>query len=197
MSKNNYHHGNLKKAIINEALKLLKLNGHHNLSFRLISRNIGVVSSAPYNHFKDKDELLQALIILGYNQLIAKVLDQKKKSDIPAEQLKLVAKAYIDFAYKEKALFNLIFGETNKDLLYFINKTVLQFEKIISEKFKNGKRVKLTEKGSAVTAWSMVHGLTEMVRNNKITDIENVLNIRLEEIFNEMTAIWGKGVTSL
>ena len=91
----------------------------------------------------------------------------------------------------------MIFGETNKDLLYFINKTVLQFEKIISEKFKTGKRVKLTEKGSAITAWSMIHGLTEMVRNNEIDEIENIFNIRLEEIFDEMTAIWGKGVTSL
>ena len=57
--------------------------------------------------------------------------------------------------------------------------------------------MKLTEKGSAITARSMIHGLTEMVRNNEIDEIENIFNIRLEEIFDEMTAIWGKGVTSL
>jgi len=197
LDKNNYHHGNLKEAIIDEALKLLKLNGHCKLSFRLISRNIGVVSSAPYNHFKNKEELLQEIILVGYNKLISSILTEKKKSNIPTEQLKLAARAYINFSIEEKALFNLIFGETNKDLLYFINKTVLQFEKIISEKFKTGKRVKLTEKGSAITAWSMIHGLTEMVRNNEIDEIENIFNIRLEEIFDEMTAIWGKGVTSL
>ena len=54
MTKNSYHHGNLKHTILSEALHLLNSKNFDEISFRLISRNIGVVSSAPYNHFKDK-----------------------------------------------------------------------------------------------------------------------------------------------
>ncbi|MAI02293.1 MAG: hypothetical protein CMP40_00500 [Rickettsiales bacterium] len=195
MKKNSYHHGNLKEAIIEEAIRLLKLQDNTDLSFRLISRNIGVVSSAPYNHFKDKEHLLIEIISIGEKKLVNAIVNEKKKSNIPTEKLLLAAKSYIKFSKNEKALFNLMFNNSNKDLLYLIDKIVLQFEEIISEKFKSGKRVKLTEKGSAITAWSMIHGLVSILNNYDDNLIESVLNINLENTFKEMTAIWGKGVT--
>ena len=54
MARKQYHHGNLKQAIIEEALVQLNLVGAENLSFREIAKKLGVVSSAPYNHFKSK-----------------------------------------------------------------------------------------------------------------------------------------------
>ena len=49
MARKNYHHGNLKQAIIKEGLRQLNLLGSDNISFRTIAKNLGVVSSAPYN----------------------------------------------------------------------------------------------------------------------------------------------------
>jgi len=69
LNKDTYHHGNLKEAIILEALRLLTLQSIKELSFRHISRNIGVVSSAPYNHFKNKEHLLQQIIKVGQKKL--------------------------------------------------------------------------------------------------------------------------------
>ncbi len=195
MKKVSYHHGNLKKAIIREALNLLNLNNENKLSFRHISRNIGVVSSAPYNHFKDKEHLLKELILVGQEKLLNNIRSEKQKSKLPTEQLLLVAKSYLNFASKEKALFGLMFAQTNEDLLYLTDKIVLQFEQIISEKFKKGKRVKLTEKGSAITAWTMIHGLATIINKSNLIILEEELKIELEKIFREMTAIWGKGVS--
>ncbi len=195
MNKDTYHHGNLKKAFIAEALRLLASQSTKELSFRLISRNIGVVSSAPYNHFKDKGQLLQEVIIVGKNKLLQTIEVEKSKSKIPSEQLLLVAKAYLNFAMKEKTLFNLMFSETNKDLIFLTDKIVLQFSKIISEKFKSGKRVKLTEKGSAITAWSMIHGIATIINKSDVSLLENRLKIKLDKIYKEMSAIWGKGVS--
>ena len=195
MNKDTYHHGNLKKAFIAEALRLLASQSTKELSFRLISRNIGVVSSAPYNHFKDKGQLLQEVIIVGKNKLLQTIEVEKSKSKIPSEQLLLVAKAYLKFAMKEKTLFNLMFSETNKDLIFLTDKIVLQFSKIISEKFKSGKRVKLTEKGSAITAWSMIHGIATIINKSDVSLLENRLKIKLDKIYKEMSAIWGKGVS--
>ena len=46
MARKKYHHGNLKQAIIEEALVQLNLVGAENLSFREIAKKLGVVSSA-------------------------------------------------------------------------------------------------------------------------------------------------------
>ena len=195
MTKNSYHHGNLKETILSEALYLLNSKNFDEISFRLISRNIGVVSSAPYNHFKDKKHLIKEIILLGENKLLKIISSEKKKSKIPTEQLLLIAKAYLNFAINEKALFNLMFSKTNEELLYLSDKIVLQFKLIITEKFKKGKRLKLTAKGSAITAWSMLHGLAISINSSKQENLESLWCIKLDSILKEMSAIWGKGVS--
>ena len=122
MTKNSYHHGNLKETILSEALYLLSSKSFDEISFRLISRNIGVVSSAPYNHFKDKKQLIKEIILLGENKLLKVISSEKNKSKIPTEQLLLIAKAYLNFAAKEKALFNLMFSKANEELIYLSDK---------------------------------------------------------------------------
>ena len=195
MNKSSYHHGNLKAAILKEALKLLNLKSYDELSFRLISRNIGVVSSAPYNHFKDKGHLINEIIIYGKDKLFEDIKLAKKKSNLPTEQLYLIAKAYLKFASMESTLFNLMFSKTNEELLYLSDKIVLQFSLIITEKFKKGKRLKLTAKGSAITAWSMLHGLAITINSSKQENLESLWCIKLDSILKEMSAIWGKGVS--
>ena len=196
MTKANYHHGNLKNTILDEVLELLNYKSFDEISFRSISRNIGVVSSAPYNHFKDKKHLIKEVILLGEKKLLNVILLEKKKSTLPTDQLRLIAKAYLNFSCKEKALFNLMFSKDNKELLHLCEKIVLQFKLIIIEKFKKGKRFKLTAKGSAITAWSMIHGIAITLNNTKKESLESLWQIELENILGEMSAIWGKGVSA-
>ena len=103
MTKTSYHHGNLKKTILDEVLELLNYKSFDEISFRSISRNIGVVSSAPYNHFKDKKHLIREVILLGEKKLFNVIFLEKKKTTVPTEQLLLIAKAYLKFATEEDA----------------------------------------------------------------------------------------------
>ena len=57
----------------------------------------------------------------------------------------VVKKLYVDGSSKYIRI-----SEGFRVKLYFINETVLHFEKIIVEKFKTGKRIKLSEKGAAL-----------------------------------------------
>ena len=196
MTKTSYHHGNLKKTILNEVIKLLDYKSFDEISFRSISRNIGVVSSAPYNHFKNKKHLVKEIILLGEKKLFDTILIEKNKSEVPTDQMLLIAKAYLNFAIKEKALFNLMFSKSNKELLQLSEKIVLQFKLIIAKKFKEGKRFRITESGAAITAWSMIHGLSAIVNKTNKDYLEEKLEKSLSEIFIEMSAIWGKGVTN-
>ena len=195
MTKASYHHGNLKNTILDEVLELLNYKSFDEISFRSISRNIGVVSSAPYNHFKDKKHLIKEVILLGEKKLLNVILLEKKKSKLPTDQLRLIAKAYLNFASQEKALFNLMFSKENKELLHLCEKIMLQFKLVIIEKFKKGKRFKLTAKGSAITAWSMIHGVAVTLNNSNKENLESLWHIELENILGEMSAIWGKGVS--
>ena len=70
MERTSYHFGNLKEIILDEALTQLKKSDLKDLSFRLIAKKIGVAPSAPYNHFKSKDHLLQEIILKGKYTLI-------------------------------------------------------------------------------------------------------------------------------
>lgn len=53
-----YHHGNLKKELIEEGIKLMNEVGESGLSLRKIAIRCGVSNAAPYAHFKSKEELL-------------------------------------------------------------------------------------------------------------------------------------------
>ena len=70
MKSKNYHFGDLKAALIKETLKQLSKNDYRKISFRMIAKNLGVAASAPYNHFKNKDQLFQEIIRSGKKKLI-------------------------------------------------------------------------------------------------------------------------------
>ncbi|MBY0385949.1 TetR/AcrR family transcriptional regulator, partial [bacterium] len=67
-SKADYHHGDLKSTLIESALRLIKAKGPENLSLRELAREAGVSQAAPYRHFKDKKELLAAIIEQGFEK---------------------------------------------------------------------------------------------------------------------------------
>ena len=196
MSRKQYHHGNLKQEIIKESLRQLSLVGADNLSFRTIAKNLGVVSSAPYNHFTNKNQLFRDLIKIGTNILLKKMNEERLKKKLPSEQLSFSARAYLKFSLEEKELFLLMFSKNNFEIKKLIDGISSQFLDIVKEKFKDGRRMRVSEKGASITAWAMVHGLAKLVSNNNLELIEENVELQFDEIFNQMSAIWGKGVAN-
>ena len=64
-----YHHGDLRRALIDAARRLLENEGPTALSLRAVAREAGVSPAAPYHHFKDKGELLDAVAHEGWDML--------------------------------------------------------------------------------------------------------------------------------
>jgi AcrR family transcriptional regulator len=58
-----YHHGDLHRAIVSAALKVLSESQSTEFSLRGLARRAGVSHSAPYKHFTDKRELLEHFTI--------------------------------------------------------------------------------------------------------------------------------------
>jgi AcrR family transcriptional regulator len=59
--KDAYHHGNLRRALLDEALAVIGEKGIDGLSLRAVAARAGVSHAAPYHHFRDKAALVDAL----------------------------------------------------------------------------------------------------------------------------------------
>ena len=98
-----YHHGSLREALLKAALEALREVGLEALSLRDVARRAGVSTAAPYHHFSDKDELVAALAMQGFERLerqLISALDRAGQS--PARRLDAVCRAYFAFATKQQ-----------------------------------------------------------------------------------------------
>lgn len=56
-----YHHGDLRNALIEESIKMINTSGEDSLSMRKLAEKCGVSMAAPYAHFKNKEEMINAI----------------------------------------------------------------------------------------------------------------------------------------
>ena len=83
-STDTYHHGDLRRALIQAALELAAEEKDWNFSLREVARRAGVSHNAPYNHFAHKRDLLDAAAAAGQDLLrseltaaVAKIADPR------------------------------------------------------------------------------------------------------------------------
>ncbi|MFF2190660.1 TetR/AcrR family transcriptional regulator [Streptomyces sp. NPDC058155] len=107
--RNQYHHGNLRAAILAEAQTMLSESGADGLSLREVARRTGVSHGAPRRHFPDRQALLSALVEQGYEQLGARIESALAGADGDfTERLTAFASAYVDFARRNDELMTLM-----------------------------------------------------------------------------------------
>jgi AcrR family transcriptional regulator len=100
--KTRYHHGDLKRALLDAAATLVDIRGREALTLREAARRAGVSEAAPYRHFANLDELLGAVALEGYEMLIADL-------EI-APSARRVREAYLAFASDFPGRYQLMFG---------------------------------------------------------------------------------------
>ena len=67
--KRSYHHGNLRSVLLDAGVALIGEVGPQGFTIREVARRAGVSHNAPYRHFRDKDELLEAIAAEGFDRL--------------------------------------------------------------------------------------------------------------------------------
>lgn len=110
MPQQKYHHGDLKNALVQAALDVLNRDGAEALSLRSVAAAAGVSHMAPYSHFKNKKELLQAVAAAGFRQLTDTMLQQK---DAQGEDNLVLCygTVYVEFALANPQLYRLMMGQ--------------------------------------------------------------------------------------
>jgi AcrR family transcriptional regulator len=104
-----YHHGDLSRALIDAARAMLETEGPGALSLRAVAREAGVSPAAPYHHFKDKDELLDAVAQQGWDLLSAALAQAKQQAISPATTMAELGVAYVRFARENPALYRVMY----------------------------------------------------------------------------------------
>jgi len=105
-----YHHGNLREALMQAALDLISAKGAAGFSFAEVARAAGVSPAAPYRHFRDRDDLMAAIALRGFERFEAE-LDAAWGNGRPAASaaFERVGKAYLAFARAEPAYYAAMF----------------------------------------------------------------------------------------
>lgn len=108
--KRGYHHGNLREALIEAALRLIGEKGPGGFTVAEAARAAGVSPAAPYRHFRDRDELLADIARRGFEAFTARLgAAWSDGRPDPREALLRVGHAYLAFAREEPAAYSAMF----------------------------------------------------------------------------------------
>lgn len=110
-----YHHGNLRTALLDSALLVLQERGVEGFSMREAARRAGVSQSAPKHHFGDARGLLGALATRAYRELCDRLESVHVDELDVDERVGRMALAYLDFASRNRATFDLMWRMTRFD----------------------------------------------------------------------------------
>jgi AcrR family transcriptional regulator len=156
-----YHHGDLRTALLDVAETLLDEGGPEAVSLREAARRAGVSPTAAYRHFADKESMQAALAVRGFDAFAAS-LAEAASSD-PDELLSAMGQAYVRFAVTRPGRFRLMFGtavaerERHPELKAAVERASMGFRGAVgcSEPADNVLGM--------LRAWSMIHGLAQLV----------------------------------
>src|SRR3954466_13379167 len=105
MSRDTYHHGDLKAVILAKAATLVAERGAGGISLRELARAAGVSHAAPAHHFTDRRGLFTALAAQGW-RLLAEALTDARPDFLDA------ALAYVRFALDHPGHYAVMFDRS-------------------------------------------------------------------------------------
>ena len=175
MQSASYHHGDLRNSLVSIGADMLNEKGAAGISLREIARTIGVGHNAPYRHFRNKHELLEAIAEEGFRKLTARNtrLELEHAHD-PETQLFESAMHIVLVAAEQPNLYQLMFGgflepsESAGALKQAAEDALQSLVRII----KNGQQLQVFIEGDALklslSAMSMIQGVAMMVSTGKL-----------------------------
>jgi AcrR family transcriptional regulator len=177
MSRDTYHHGDLKAEILAKAANLVAERGADGISLRELSREAGVSHAAPAHHFTDRRGLFTALAAQGW-RLLAEALTGARPDFVDA------ALAYVRFALDHPGHYAVMFDRSlvnpgDPDLKTAQDAAAAELALGVST--LKDPRAKADPQSAALAAWSLVHGFA-MLRLNEAIDTDDDPTAAVEKI---------------
>jgi AcrR family transcriptional regulator len=166
-SRSTYHHGDLKRALIEAALTLVAEKGPRGFTLTEAARRAGVSPAAPYRHFPDKAHLLAAVAEQGFGELHEALV--AAGSGVPDARARVMAMArgYVRWAVAHPEYYQVMFGgDTKKSehpgLLEAGGSTFGCLLEVITECLSSGLIQGDDPLRIAGPMWSTIHGIATL-----------------------------------
>lgn len=191
-SKLPYHREGLKNLLIEKGIEIVNTDGVQSFSLRKAAAACKVSHAAPYSHFHNKEELLNAMqlhITERFSKTLETAVAENKK---PAALLKKLGIAYVSFFIDNPAYFQFLYSSSDikVDLTLSIPdeenyKPYILYKNSILSLLKQTKVPKKKQNDILITIWAFIHGLTALAAmknvhydknwKEKITDFMDLL----------------------
>ncbi len=176
-----YHHGNLRETLVEAGVELARTGGPDAVVLRAVSRQAGVSHSAAYRHFADHDELLAAVgarcmaelaHLMAARTRAVRVRDPVRRA---RARLEAVGRAYVDFAVSEPGWFRTAFAGhpagPGERATPPGNDPYALLSARLDELVEVGALPPERRPGAEQAAWSMVHGLSNLLLDGPLRDL--------------------------
>jgi AcrR family transcriptional regulator len=151
---------------VEAARRILEAEGAAALSLRAVAREAGVSPAAPYHHFKDKTELLEAVAYEGWDALGQAINTARHSAANPEASLNAIGLAYVTFALNNPALYQLMYdtSRSRTSMPLHENEEDSGLANVQSALIEAGAdpNDELELQLATIASWCAVHGLAEM-----------------------------------
>lgn len=162
-----YHHGDLKEALVEKGLQLLAREGYDGFSMRKLAAACGVSHTAPYKHYKSREEIIGAIsqrIAVEFDAALAKAAE-RHPDDCRAQLMEMCAQ-YVRFLSANPDYFRFVFMTDHGSPIEIEEGTVASGSRLpLNRALACAERCFRPVSGDGWTRdflaiWSMAHGLT-------------------------------------
>jgi AcrR family transcriptional regulator len=175
-AKNAYHHGNLRQALVDEAVRTIRRDGVDALTLRSVGERLRVSRTALYRHFSDKTALLAAVATEGFREFHKALADSWNGAGHGLDGFAAMGRAYVAFALANPSHYRAMFGG-------FVDKVdcdpALAAEAGTAFQVLLGAVTELQQQGTARAldplllarfAWATVHGVAMLAIDGQLQD---------------------------
>ncbi|MGP0029243.1 MAG: TetR/AcrR family transcriptional regulator [Acidimicrobiales bacterium] len=166
-----YHHGDLRRALVDAAVASVALNGPGALSLRALAAEVGVSHAAPIHHFGDKAGLFTAVAVEGFDRLTSEMTDAWTTSGRFLD----VGVRYVHFALSNRGYFEVMFrpellDESDRELARARGDAYATLRDPVAA----GRRGTDPESVflASLASWSTVHGLATLLLSGNLPEVD-------------------------
>jgi AcrR family transcriptional regulator len=186
-----YHHGNLRAELLARAIEVVDERGVGELSLRELARDVGVSHAAPRRHFADRQALLDALALEGFERLGDDLRAALAGAGASFDaRLEALARAYLAFATAHGALVELMFATKHQqgspELVAAANRSLGTLLDTIVAAQAAGELVRGDPEQVGVPIFATLQGLTAMVNGGMLgpEQLDAAVSVAIDQLLH-------------
>lgn len=156
----------LKRVLTETAREMLEAGGVEALSMRAVARKAEVSAGAPYKHFMDRHELLEAIADDGFNALATAMREAYDSTPAGHGRVVAIGAAYALFALRRPALYKVMIEATRgRERLPPEGDGQTEATHLMWQSIREASAPGVSEDDvqlAGIAAWSALHGMIDL-----------------------------------